>query len=106
MALTRRDENGGAQLAGGFQPKYRGLLTSTDFEYLKLHEQQTDEQRAADARLKLRALAERPKRDYLCDMCQDTGTVVAYDSQTNPLGSVDCPECDGTGGGGFSGSQA
>jgi len=88
----------------GYEPKHRGVMTSEDLEWLKVHAPVINSQRAYDARLKLKILSS-TKRDYLCVMCSDTGEIVAYDAQGNVLGNVDCPECDGTGGGGFSGSQ-
>ena len=115
MGLLRRDERGGLQLPeqmGDF-PNI-GVLTSERMELLKLHDADDEALRVARAREKLRSwqklrahkrrLARRPQRDALCDTCNDAGEIVAHDAQGNVIGNVECPDCQGTGGGGFSGS--
>jgi hypothetical protein len=104
VALVRRDKNGGAQVAHGL-PTVHGLMTSDVYESLRAESATDDAQRAADARLKLRALAA-TQRDYLCETCSDTGEVNAQIPPGGSIVSVTCPDCDGTGGGGFSGSEA
>ncbi len=96
MAIARRDERGGAQLAGGFEPKHRGVLTSVDFEFLKIHEEQDSAQRAADARLKLRTLSaqERDDSSQDCEFCGGSGEVTATGVNDQVM-TADCPDCSG-----------
>jgi hypothetical protein len=106
--MLRRDERGGLQLPEQMDdfPNI-GVLTSERMELLKSHSPDDDAMRASRARQKLGAIARHntQQRAALCDTCGDTGQIVAYDSQGKLIGNADCPECDGTGGGGFSGSQ-